>query len=83
MRHLANSPDLSTGIVLYDVDSVADVRKLISIDTAIADKDVIGKITSPDLNDNDLLLVKKRLTGGMKIVDVNKVDPAFITSYLK
>jgi len=69
-------------MIIYDVDSVADVKDLISTDTSIADADIIAKITS-FINPNDLLLVKKVMNGGIKIVDVTKVDPTLIGTYLK
>jgi hypothetical protein len=74
--------DTMSTMIIYDVDSVADVKDLISTDTSIADADIIAKITS-FINPNDLLLVKKVMNGGIKIVDVTKVDPTLIGTYLK
>jgi len=74
---------MSDPVIFYDVDSVADVTALISRDTSIADKSVLDKLVSLKLSDSDLVLVKKVMDGAMKITDINKVDPAFISSFLK
>lgn len=69
-------------VTYYDVDSVADVKKLISIDPLIVDGDtVLNKMTT--LDNTDLVLVKKVRTGAIKIVDVTKIDSSYISKYLK
>ena len=75
--------NMANVIDFYDVDSVADVKNLISVDPSIADKSVIDKLASLNLASTDLVLVKKTMDGRLKITDINRVDVALISSYLK
>ena len=74
---------MTTPSIFYDVDSVADVKSLIDADSSIADKVVVDKLNSLNLSSDDLVLVKKVLGGALKIVDVDRVDAALISKYLK
>ena len=72
---------MSAPDVRYDVDSVSDLIDLVSNDPNIADDKIIKKIYSFD--NNDLVLVTKVFSGALKITDVTKIDPAFISAKLK
>ena len=64
----------------YDVDSVADLLNLIAVDPTIADAPVKVKLKAYDAD--DLVLVTKVSSGAIKITDIDKIDPAFVSKYL-
>ena len=67
--------------IRYDVDSVSDLLDLVAKDPSIADSSIKDKIYTFDKD--DLVLVTKVFTGALKITNVTKLDPAFISSNLK
>ncbi|MCL4411409.1 hypothetical protein M1329_00510 [Candidatus Marsarchaeota archaeon] len=79
---MTDGATIPASVTFYDVDSVADIKDLIKIDPLILDDNsLINKMDG--LNSDDLLLVKKVRSGAIKIVDITKIDPTFISKYLK
>ena len=79
---MADNASTYIPVTFYDVDSVADIKDLIKIDPLILDNNsLIDKMNG--LNLDDLVLVKKVRSGAIKIVDITKIDPTFISKYLK
>jgi hypothetical protein len=71
---------LTKTIIVKDVDSAADLKKLIHIDPSIANPSITNRIDGFD--DDDLVLVTKTMDGALKITDVTKFDVAFISKHL-
>ena len=64
----------------YDVDSASDLLTLIAFDPTIADAPVRDKIRA--FKADDLVLVTKVSSGALKITDVKKIDPDYISKHL-
>jgi hypothetical protein len=68
----------------YDVDLARDVRNSITLNPALADDTIKGKLNSTDIADDDLVLVAKKFnTPTIKIVGIDKITTDFVSTHIK
>jgi hypothetical protein len=78
---MIKSAVFSNPIYIYDIDSASEIKDLLKINPSMADKNITAKVNM--FSRDDLVFVTKKIDGGLKIIDIKKVDIEFISSYLK
>lgn len=75
--------DAIADIPIYDVDVAKAIKDSIKANpNIVADVAINTKLSS--ISDNDMVMVTKKFNSPMlKIVAVDKIDPAFVMSHIK